>query len=230
MDLKVYDQKGKETGKIRVPKDVFGLDWNDDLVHQVAVSMQANKRKKLAHAKGRSEKRGGGEKPWRQKGTGRARHGSIRSPLWKGGGVTHGPTKERNYTKKINKKMKKKALFVVLSQKIKDGEVLILDDLKFDEGKTKYAAELVSNLAKIKGFEKLAYKKKNKAEVLISKKDENLKRAFKNLPGVSLDEARNLDPLDVLTCTYLVFLKDAIKVLALTSKTPVSKKNKQQKN
>src|SRR5262245_26808838 len=131
METKVYNQQGKETGKLKLPEAVFGLPWNGDLVHQVVVSMQANQREGNAHTKGRGEVRGGGKKPWRQKGTGRARHGSIRSPLWRGGGTTHGPSNERNYEKKINKKMKTKALYTVLSQKNRDGEVVLLDQVKF---------------------------------------------------------------------------------------------------
>ena len=190
---------------------IFGLPWNADLIHQVVVSMQANKRTPVAHAKSRAEVSGGGRKPWRQKGTGRARHGSRRSPIWIGGGVTHGPTKERSYEKKINKKMKNKALLIVLSQKAKDKEILILDDLKFVAPKTKEAAGAVSSLSKIKGFEKLKTKKKNRAAVLLPGKDAGLVRAFNNLPGILVGEARNLNVLDALTFKYLIFTKEAIK-------------------
>ncbi|MFC1757067.1 50S ribosomal protein L4 [Patescibacteria group bacterium] len=217
MDLKVYDQKGKESGKVRVSADIFDVPWNADLVHQIVVSMQANRRTPIAHAKTRADVRGGGAKPWRQKGTGRARHGSSRSPIWVGGGVTHGPLKDKNYKKKINKKMKKKALCAVLSQKLRDGEILILDSLKLSSPseagrpKTKEAHGIISGLGIIKGFEKLTTKRKNRAEILINENDKETKRAFKNLPGILVEEARNVNPLDILNYKHLIFTKDSIK-------------------
>ena len=122
MQIDLYNAGGSIIGKADLPEKMFGQKWNPDLVHQVLAAQESNARKPLAHAKGRGEVRGGGKKPWRQKGTGRARHGSIRSPLWKGGGVTHGPTKERNFEKKINKKMRRAALFSILSRKTKEQE------------------------------------------------------------------------------------------------------------
>ncbi len=211
MELKVYNQKAEEVGKVKLPLAIFGISWNADLVHQVVVSMRSNARKIIAHAKTRAEVRGGGKKPWRQKGTGRARHGSSRSPIWIGGGVTHGPVKEKNYHKKINKKMKRKALFCALSRKAKEGEILVLDDLKLTAPKTKEAAVVVSSLSKISGFEKMRNKKGKRALVLIKGKDENLKRAFRNLASISVDESRNLNVLDALTYKYLVFQKEALK-------------------
>ena len=219
MDIKVYNQEGKETGKVKLDDKVFSVPFNADLLHQVIVSMQANKRVVIAHAKTRAEVRGGGRKPWRQKGTGRARHGSTRSPIWIGGGATHGPLKEKNYEKKINKKTKRKALLVALSQKLRDGEILVLDNLKLTPpsgasfAKTKEANAIVSNLSKIKGFEDLTKKKKNRAEVLLANKTDEIKRAFKNLFGILVEEARSLNPLDVLTYKYLIFIKDSLKVL-----------------
>ena len=155
MEAVIYNQKGEKAGKVTLPESVFGLPWNGDLVHQVMTSMQSNKRAGTAHTKDRSEVSGGGRKPWRQKGTGRARHGSIRSPIWRGGGVTHGPTKEKNYNKKINKKMKTKALFTVLSEKQRSGEILFIDKIEFSDAKTKKAREVLVSLSKISGFERL---------------------------------------------------------------------------
>jgi len=128
MKVKVYNWEGKEIDTTEVPEKLFGLKWNDDLVHQVATALRANLRRTIADTKDRSEVRGGGKKPWRQKGTGRARHGSSRSPIWVGGGITHGPLSEKNYSQKINKKMKAKAFFTVLSRKLSDGEVVFVSD------------------------------------------------------------------------------------------------------
>lgn len=204
MEAKIYNQKAEEAGKIKLPDDIFNLPWNDALVHQVVVSMQANQRASVAHAKGRGEVRGGGKKPWPQKGTGRARHGSIRSPIWVGGGVTHGPLKEKNYAKKINKKMKKKSLYVILSQKLRDAEILFLDKIVITQPKTKEALDVIKNISSIKNFEKLADKKRNRAMVIISKKDEEITRSFRNLFGIKILEARNLNILDLLKYKFLI--------------------------
>src|ERR1035437_4179320 len=139
METAVYNQKGGDAGKITLPEHIFGLNWNSDLVHQVAVSMASNARQPIAHAKTRGEVRGGGKKPWQQKGTGRARHGSTRSPIWVGGGVTHGPRNDKNFDRKVSKKMKTKALYTILSKKYKEGEVLFVDSIVLKEGKTKLA-------------------------------------------------------------------------------------------
>lgn len=215
METAIYNQKGEESGKIKIPKNIFGLAWNDDLVHQVVVSMQSNKRAPVAHAKGRGEVSGGGKKPWKQKGTGRARHGSSRSPIWKGGGVTHGPLKEKNYTKKINKKMRQKALFVVLSRKLHDNEILFLDKIDLNKTKTKEAVHILKSLSKVKGFEKLTTKKKNAALVTMPTKDVNTNLSFRNIAGIEVGEVKNLNVLDILSSKYLIILdtKDSVGVL-----------------
>ena len=146
MKYTIYNQEGKKSGESLLPKEVFNVKINTDLVHQVVVAQMANRRRVIAHTKDRSEVRGGGRKPWRQKGTGRARHGSIRSPLWRGGGVTFGPTKFRVFKKEIPKKIKRKALFMVLSVKAKNNLLILLEDIKLEKLKTKLIAELLKKL------------------------------------------------------------------------------------
>jgi len=175
----IYNQEGKEVGKAKLPAEVFDVPMNKDLVHQVVVAQTANARQVLAHTKDRSEARGGGTKPWRQKGTGRARHGSIRSPIWRGGGVTFGPTKERVFAKKINKKMKRKALLIVLSSKKRDKEMVLLDKLELAQSKTKQIMEIFNNLkTKIK-------KDLTKGTLIVlSTSDQKITRAIKNIPKI----------------------------------------------
>ena len=160
MDATIYNLKGKEAGTISLPESVFGLKWNADLVHQVVTSMESTARSTVAHTKNRGEVRGGGKKPWQQKGTGRARHGSIRSPIWVGGGVTHGPRNEKVFDRKVNKKMKAKALYTILSAKYKKGEVLFVDDLSLRAIKTKDARDTLASLSKVKGYTDILNKRK----------------------------------------------------------------------
>lgn len=216
MEAKIYNQKGKETGGIDLPESVFGLKRNDKLVHQVVVSMQSNARAGTAHTKGRGEVRGGGKKPWRQKGTGRARHGSIRSPIWKGGGVTHGPIKDKDYSRKINKKMRAKALYTVLSQKFRSGEIFFVDTISLSEPKAKLAKSAIIDLAKISGAEGVALRRKNAVYLATLSKDEVLNRAFGNFSQINLDNVRNMNVLDVLKYKYVIITspEESIKVLA----------------
>jgi len=204
MEAKVYDIKAKEAGTVTLPENIFGLSWNSDLVHQVATSLMTNKRKPVAHVKERDEVRGGGKKPWQQKGTGRARHGSTRSPIWVGGGVTHGPRNEKNFDRKISKKMRAKALYTILSRKYKDGEILFVDSITIAEPKTKMAVETLHKLAQVKGFENLLSKKNNSAVIALSSKNSDLERSMRNLGNMDVLEARNLHPLTLLSHKYLV--------------------------
>src|SRR3989338_11110629 len=151
MEYPLYNQKAENIGKVDLPDKIFNLAMNNDLVHQVVTSQASNKRQVIAHAKGRGEVRGGGKKPWKQKGTGRARHASIRSPIWRSGGVTGGPTKERNFKKDINKKMMQKALKVALSSKARDGQLFILDALTIEKPKTKEMAVVMKKFTTILG-------------------------------------------------------------------------------
>jgi len=217
MKTTIYNTQGKEAGSIDLPENVFGLDLNNDLVHQVYVSMTSNQRQGNASTKDRAEVRGGGKKPWAQKGTGRARHGSSRSPIWRGGGITHGPTTERNWDKKINKKMKDKALFMVLSQKLKDGEIIFLDSASMDAPKTAEAKGLLNTLASA-GFEDLATKRKNAALITNTEVNTNLVKSFANLGQVKTEEFRKLNILDALQYKYLVIINPSDSVDALSAK------------
>jgi len=218
MKITVYTTEGKEKEKLDAPKGLFDLKWNADLVHQVLVSMETNSRTLVAHTKDRSEVRGGGKKPWRQKGTGRARHGSRRSPIWVGGGVTFGPTNKKNFSRKVNKKMKDKALLTILSKKMKDEEIIFVDDIKFKEAKTKEAKKVIENLSKIKGFENLKSKKSNKAVVAIEENDLLTKKSFSNFSNIMTDEVRNLNPVSLLKYKYLIIEKPKKTLETLASK------------
>ena len=203
MKVVVYNQQGEETGNAVLPKEIFDVPLNPDLVHQVVVSQAANRRQRVAHTKTRGEVRGGGKKPWRQKGTGRARHGSIRSPLWRHGGVTFGPRNEKVFKKNIPEKMRKKAVLMALSAKSEKGLLVLLDNLGAPEAKTKIMAEI---------FKKLPVKSAS-ALILLPEYDKNIILAAKNLPRTRIVEARNLSALDILSFKYLIAPKDAIRVI-----------------
>jgi len=198
METEVYNQKGKSVGKLTLPETIFGLKWNGDLVHQVVTAMQANARTPVAHTKTRGEVRGGGRKPWKQKGTGRARHGSSRSPIWKGGGVTHGPRNEKIYEQKINKKMRIKALFTVLSEKMRRGQILFVEELSLKNIKTKDAVTVIKSLSSISGFEKIIGGKKPNVYITCPAKSDALKKSFANIKTVEIDEIKNINPVDLL--------------------------------
>ena len=204
MKVTVYTTEGKELEKMDAPKGLLDLKWNPDLVHQVVVSMETNARTPIAHTKDRSEVRGGGKKPWRQKGTGRARHGSRRSPIWVGGGVTFGPRNDKNFSRKVNKKMKNKALLTVLSRKMKDGELIFVDDIKLKEAKTKNAKKIIEGISTIKGFENFKARKRNKAVIAIDSNDLLTKKSFSNFSNIKMDEVRNLNPISLLRYKYVV--------------------------
>ena len=217
MDAKVYSHEGTEVGKISLPEAVFGVKWNADLVHEVVVGMQANARESTAHTKDRSEVRGGGKKPWRQKGTGRARHGSSRSPIWAGGGVAHGPRNDRDYSVKINKKVKAKALATVLSQKNADSEIIFVDVLTFAEPKTAQGKQIIKALAKGTGHTDLATKRKNAAVVILPTRNEMVEMSFRNFGNIEVIQAKDINPVDLLTYKYVV-MADPTNTIELISK------------
>ena len=218
METKIYNQQGKETGTFKLPEKIFGLPWNtkaERLVHQVVVSMMGNSRVPTAHAKMRGEVSGTGKKPWQQKGTGRARHGSRRSPLWVGGGASHGPRNERDYSRKINKKMKVKALFTVLSHKFKDGEVIFLNDISLKAPKTKEAKDIINSLSRVKEFGSIT-RRKNAAFIALNDKNENTSKSFKNFGNLEVGQLKDLNALDLLQYRYFVMV-DPEKSIAMLS-------------
>ncbi len=204
METSIYTKEGKQKGKITLPEEVFGLNWNADLVHQVVSSMMTSKRMGTAHTKDRGEVRGGGKKPWQQKGTGRARHGSSRSPIWVGGGVAHGPRNDKNFDRKINKKVKSKAVATILSAKYRDGEIIFLDSVDISTPKTKDALVVMNNLSSIKGFEKIGTKRTNTLMIATPTKDKNVAKSFANIGKVFVTEVRNMNPVDLMKYKYLV--------------------------
>lgn len=215
MEAKIYNQKGIETGMIDLPAKVFAAKWRADLVHQVVEGMRSNKRAGTADTKDRGEVRGGGRKPWKQKGTGRARHGSSRSPIWVGGGVTHGPLAEKNYKRKISKKMRAQALFSALSKKLKDGEIIFIDTLSVSQIKTKTAVEVLKSLAKAFGWKTLLNSKKPRVLTALFERNEKAEKSFRNLPQLEIVFLKNLNPLDVLNHQYLLIENptEAVKFL-----------------
>lgn len=225
----IYNQKGEKVGNLKLSDKIFDVKVNESLVHQAAVTQMGNERQVLAHTKQRAEVRGGGKKPWKQKGTGRARAGSTRSPIWIGGGVTFGPTKNRNFSKNINKKMKQKALLMVLSDKVESKGLTVLDKLDISEYKTKVFNEILNKLGNRKqetGNSKTARKdkqlkdkkenKKNKSKkrsvlVISDKKNDKVKYSAKNLVGVKLINLDNINILDLLKYRNLILTVDTVK-------------------
>lgn len=204
MKTTIYTQAGKEAGTIDLPTTIFAAPWQPDLVHEVVVAMQANARANTAHTKDRSEVSGGGKKPWKQKGTGRARHGSRRSPIWVGGGVAHGPRNERDYSLKINRKVKAKALASVLSKKVSDNEVIALENIALEVPKTATMKSMLGAVAEAAKTPSLVTKRKNAAVVILPKRDLNVEKSFRNFGHVTVVQAKDVNPVDLLTYKYVI--------------------------
>lgn len=226
LEAKVYSQEGKEVSTISLPEKVFGVAWNPTLVHDVVVAMQGNARAGTAHTKTRGEVRGGGKKPWQQKGTGRARHGSTRSPIWTGGGVAHGPRNEKTYATKINKNTRAKALASVLSQKFSDGEMIFVDALTFTAPKTAGARATLSALAHASGKTDMGTKRTNAVLVVLSGRDENTELSFRNFGNVETVNAKDIHPVALLTYKYVIVAKpeESLKTLAVRVSTKTARK------
>jgi large subunit ribosomal protein L4 len=226
LEANVYSQEGKEVSHIALSEKVFGVAWNANLVHDVVVSMQGNARSNTAHTKSRAEVSGGGKKPWKQKGTGRARHGSTRSPIWSGGGVAHGPRNERDYTRKINKNVRAKALASVLSQKLSHDEIVFVDTLTFAEPKTKDARKFLTVLSSIEGKKEIGVKKSNAALIVLSGRDEHTELSFRNFGNVRVMHVKDVNPVELLTYKYVVVAKpeESLKMLETRVVTKTARK------
>lgn len=198
-NVSVYNFEGKQIGDMAIADKVFAVKPDAALLHEVMVGLRANARHAIANTKTRGEVSGGGKKPWKQKGTGRARQGSTRSPQWVGGGITFGPTSERNFSVKINKKAKKKALFMGLSDKVASNKLFILESVNASSPKTKIMAEVVKKLPVDRN-----------ALLVVAKSEPMLMRMVRNLPNIKLVTAQSVNLLDVLTYRTIVFVKDAV--------------------
>jgi large subunit ribosomal protein L4 len=225
MKAKVFSQEGKAAGDITLPDALFGVAWNPDLVHEVVVGMRANARTSAAHTKDRSEVSGGGKKPWRQKGTGRARHGSRRSPIWTGGGVTFGPRSDKDYSVKINKKVRAKALASVLSKKVEDNEVVFVDSLSLEEAKTKNAKSAFDAIATGSGTEAMATKRANAALIVLPGRDEAIEKSFRNFGNVEVVQAKDINPVNLLTYKYVVVTDPKASIEILEGRVAAPKSN-----
>lgn len=199
MQVSVYKKDGTESGKITLKDELFGVEVNQAVLHQVVVAQNANKRQGTQSALTRAEVSGGGIKPWRQKGTGRARQGSTRSPQWTKGGIVFAP-KPRDYRQSVNRKMKRMALKSALSLKAAEKNIIVVEDLKLDAAKTKEMAQVLSNL-----------KVEKKALIVLAISDENAQLAARNLPNVMTIAADALNTLDILKNEKFIITKDALK-------------------
>ena len=218
IEAPIFSMDGKKVGTITLPENIFGVSWKSDLVHQVTTAMQANLRQNRAHTKDRSEVSGGGKKPWKQKGTGQARHGSSRSPIWRHGGITFGPRSTRDYSEKINKKMRIGALLAVLSRKAKDGEIIFVDAFAFAAPKRGIAKSALVKLAKGAGAVQLVSKKKNAALFALASHNVNAIKSFSNFGNMMTEEMRSLNPVDVLGHKYLIIENPEAAFKALTAR------------
>lgn len=207
--INVYNQKADLVQEMNVSDKIFGAKVSEALIHQAMVCQMSNARQVLAHTKDRSEVSGGGKKPWKQKGTGRARAGSSRSPIWIGGGVTFGPLKDRNFTKNINKKMKQGAIFMTLSDRLASGDLAIVEKFEIEEFKTKVFNELVESF-----LNKVFATNKKKSILLINdKKDDKVKYSGRNIKGVEIINIDNLNLLDLLKYKSIILTKDGVNKL-----------------
>jgi large subunit ribosomal protein L4 len=214
MELPSYTTAGAQAGAVTLNDRLFGAKLNRDLVVQVATSQMSNKRRPLAHVKDRSDVAGGGKKPWQQKGTGRARHGSIRSPIWVGGGVAHGPTKDANFKKKVSRSQGRAALAAVLSARVREGRFAVIEKLEVASGKTKDAIAALEPVTKhLSGY-------RAGGRVLLvlpgTPADLPVRRATENLQHIAAVRAQELNALTVLSFPYLIATQESVAVMEKT--------------
>jgi len=206
--INVYNQKAENVGTLDLSDKIFKVALNNDLLHQAVIAQMANERQVLAHTKTKAEISGGGKKPWKQKGTGRARVGSSRSPIWRGGGIIFGPRNERNFKKQLPQKMKQKALFMALSDKVANNTFVVLEKLEMPEFKTKTFAAMLGNLEK-----KVLNNDRRNVLVINDLKDEKVKYSGRNLAGVEIINLENLNIVDIIKHRNLVLTSEAVKKL-----------------
>lgn len=205
LKIKIYNQTSEEVKDLELADNIFAVSANPELLHQAIVAQNNNSRQVLAHTKARSEVAGGGKKPWKQKGTGRARAGSSRSPIWIGGGVTFGPRKDRNFKQKINQKMKQKAIFMALSDRVATKSMAVVDKIDLKEYKTK-AVETILN-----DFDKKIFKTDRRSILIItSLKDDKLKYSLRNLQNTKLINLDNINLVDILNYRNLLLTESAV--------------------
>lgn len=223
MQSSVYNTKGESAGKQVLPEGLFGQEERIDLLHRVVTAARANARQLIAHTKNRSDRRGSGRKPWRQKGTGRARHGSVRSPIWRGGGVIFGPSNERNYKQKVSKAEKRQAVASALSGKRGDNQVLLVDSLSFEKPSARQAREILTQLSTVKGFAELEDRRNNAALIVIPERDENVDLSFRNFGNVAVCEAKDVSALDLLTYKFVIITNPEASFKVLEGRLTKSK-------
>lgn len=204
MQAPVYNTAGTKQTDITLPETVFATPWNPDLVHQVVTAYATRQRTNTAEAKDRKERRGGGRKPWPQKGLGRARHGSVRSPIWRGGGVTFGPRTQRDQRPRITKNMRNRALYTALAEKFRRGSLFFVDSLDGVIAKTAQARGVLEALAGAVSIPELATRYTNNALIVTPEYAPEVLRGFRNIAGVAVEEARNITAHDVLRYRYVV--------------------------
>ncbi|MFA6131861.1 MAG: 50S ribosomal protein L4 [Patescibacteria group bacterium] len=203
--VKLYNQEGNKIGEVDLNPSLFEVKPDEAFVHRAVVAQQANSRQVLAHTKGRGEVRGGGRKPWKQKGTGQARHGSRRSPIWVGGGITFGPTNERNFSIKFNRTERRKALAMVLSDKVLENKFIVVDSLVMPEAKTKLAAALLK---------KMPIGRHNL--VVLEPENKIFQKIVRNIPSVTPISVKSLNVVEILSNDTLVISSAALEILEKT--------------